>query len=72
MSRLITAIGGPGGLLLHSAATDQPPAIRLENWDNAPPSEPGSAAWDQVIELACDLATEVRLESVTGRASNAG
>lgn len=60
-----TAVGGPGGLLLHSAATDHSPAIRLELWDNTPPSDEGSTAWDQVLDLACDLATEARLQSVT-------
>ncbi|GLY34184.1 hypothetical protein Amsp01_002080 [Amycolatopsis sp. NBRC 101858] len=58
-------VGGPGGLLLHSAATDHAPAVRLETWDSAPPGEPDSAAWDHVLELACDLTTEVRLQSVT-------
>ncbi|WP_372672691.1 hypothetical protein [Amycolatopsis kentuckyensis] len=60
-----TAVGGPGGLLLHSAATDHSPAVRIELWDSPAPSEPGHDAWDHVLELACDLATEARLQSVT-------
>lgn len=60
-----TAVGGPGGLLLHSAATDHSPAIRVELWDGTPTSEPGSANWAQILELTCDLATEARLQSVT-------
>jgi len=57
------AVGGPGGLLLHSAATDHYPAVRLELWDDAPPNSPDG--WDQVAELTCDLQSAVRLQSVT-------
>jgi hypothetical protein len=57
------AVGGPGGLLLHSAATDHYPAVRLELWDDAPPSAPDY--WDHVLELTCDIQSAVRLQSVT-------
>jgi hypothetical protein len=57
------AVGGPGGLLLHSAATDHYPVVRLELWDDAPPTTPDG--WDQVVELTCDLQSAVRLQSVT-------
>jgi hypothetical protein len=61
------AVGGPGGLLLHSAATDHHPAVRLELWDGTPPAAPGT--WDHILELTCDLDTEVRLQSVTATSS---
>lgn len=61
------AIGGPGGLLLHSAATDHYPAVRLELWDDTPPAAPGT--WNHVLDLTCDLDTEVRLQSVTATSS---
>ncbi|VVJ17212.1 Uncharacterised protein [Amycolatopsis camponoti] len=57
------AVGGPGGLLLHSAGTDHYPAVRLELWDVDP--LPGLGDWDQVVEVACDLSDLVRLQSVT-------
>ncbi|MEU0790686.1 hypothetical protein ABZ342_11510 [Amycolatopsis sp. NPDC005961] len=57
------AVGGPGGLLLHSAGTDHYPAVRLELWDADP--LPGLGDWDQVVEVACDLRDLVRLQSVT-------
>jgi hypothetical protein len=57
------AVGGPGGLLLHSAATDHYPAVRLELWDAAPPTAPDG--WDHVLELTCVLDSAVRLQSVT-------
>jgi hypothetical protein len=57
------AIGNPGGLVLHSAASDHYPAVRLELWDGAPPAAAGD--WDQVVELMCDLESGVRLQSVT-------
>ena len=56
-------VGGDGGLLLHSAANDHYPTVRLELWDGAPPAAPGS--WDHVLELTCDLQAAVRLQSVT-------
>ncbi|GLW90363.1 hypothetical protein [Actinokineospora globicatena] len=58
-----TAVGGPGGLLLHSAANDHYPTVRLELWDGVPPTAPGD--WDEVLELACDIDSAVRLQSVT-------
>ncbi|MEV8442159.1 hypothetical protein AB0425_32690 [Actinosynnema sp. NPDC051121] len=61
------AVGGAGGLLLHSAATDHCPAVRLELWDDAPPSAPDD--WDHVVELTCDLQSAVRLQSVTATCS---
>jgi hypothetical protein len=57
------AVGGPGGLLLHSAATDHHPAVRLELWDEEPPAEAGR--WDVVLDLTCELETGVRLMSIT-------
>jgi hypothetical protein len=57
------AVGGPGGLLLHSAANDHYPAVRLELWDSTPPAAAGG--WDHVLDLTCDLGTDVRLQSVT-------
>ena len=42
--------------------TDHYPTVRIEVWDDTPPS-PGN--WDQSLDLTCDLATEVRLQSVT-------
>lgn len=57
------AVGGPGGLLLHSAATDHYPTVRLELWDDTPPIT--SDGWDHVLELTCDLGSAVRLQSVT-------
>ena len=57
------AAGGPGGLLLHSAATDHYPTVRLELWDGAPPTAQGD--WDQLVDLTCDLDSAVRLQSVT-------
>ena len=42
------AVGGPGGLLLHSAGTDHYPAVRLELWDADP--LPGPGDWDQVVD----------------------
>ncbi|MFI5589092.1 hypothetical protein ACIA5G_28825 [Amycolatopsis sp. NPDC051758] len=56
------AVGGPGGLLLHSAATDHHPAVRLELWDEEPPADGG--AWDSVLDLACELDSGVRLLSI--------
>ncbi len=56
-------VGGPGGLLLHSAATDHSPAVRLELWDDVPPIT--ADGWDHVLELTCDLDSAVRLQSVT-------
>ena len=61
------AVGGPGGLLLHSAGTDHYPAVRLELWDADP--LPGPGDWDQVVEVACDLSDLVRLQSVTATQS---
>ncbi|MET9002285.1 hypothetical protein [Amycolatopsis sp. Hca4] len=58
-----TAVGGAGGLLLHSAATDHAPAVRIELWDGAPAGD--TAEWDEVLDLTCDLAADVRLQSVT-------
>ena len=58
-----TAVGGAGGLLLHSAATDHSPAVRVELWDSAPPGD--TAEWNQVLDLRCDLAADARLQSVT-------
>ncbi|RJQ81552.1 hypothetical protein D5S17_04970 [Pseudonocardiaceae bacterium YIM PH 21723] len=57
------AVGGAGGLLLHSAANDHYPAVRVELWD----SDPGAASgeWDHVLVLDCDLREQVRLRSVT-------
>jgi hypothetical protein len=57
------AVGGAGGLLLHSVANDHYPAVRLELWDGVPPAAPGK--WDQVLDLTCDLGSGVRLQSVT-------
>jgi len=57
------AVGGPGGLLLHSAATDHYPLVRLELWNDAPPA--ASGRWDHVLELTCDVQSAVRLQSVT-------
>ncbi|PRY40546.1 hypothetical protein CLV43_106283 [Umezawaea tangerina] len=45
------AVGGLGGLLLHSAATDYYPAVRLGLWDDAPPTIPGGR--DHVLEVTC-------------------
>ncbi|WIV61372.1 hypothetical protein [Amycolatopsis nalaikhensis] len=59
-----TAVGGAGGLLLHSSATDHYPTVRVELWDGTPPGDERSG-WAEVLELTCDLATEVRLQSVT-------
>ncbi|WP_103352193.1 hypothetical protein [Amycolatopsis sp. CA-128772] len=61
------AVGGPGGLLLHSAGTDHHPAVRLELWDADPLPRPGE--WDRVVEVACDLGDLVRLQSVTAARS---
>ncbi|UOZ04882.1 hypothetical protein [Amycolatopsis sp. WQ 127309] len=61
------AVGGPGGLLLHSAGTDHYPAVRLELWDSEP--LPGLGDRDQFIEVACDLSDLVRLQSVTATQS---
>jgi hypothetical protein len=57
------AVGGPGGLLLHSAATDHYPQVRLEFWDGPPSAEPGS--WGHVLELNCEVQSPVRLQPVT-------
>lgn len=57
------AIGKPGGLLLHSAANDHYPTVRLELWDGAPPA--AARNWDQVVDLTCDLESGVRLQSIT-------
>ncbi|WIV52928.1 hypothetical protein [Amycolatopsis nalaikhensis] len=59
-----TAVGGAGGLLLHSAATDHYPTVRVELWDYSPPNDQHSG-WDQVLDLTCDLTSEIRLQSVT-------
>jgi len=59
------AAGGPGGLLLHSAATDHYPAVRVELWDGTPPADDGPSRWDEVLELTCDLTAQTRLQSVT-------
>jgi hypothetical protein len=56
------AVGGPGGLLLHSAGNDHYPTVCLELWDGAPPTAPGD--WDQIVDLTCDLQSEVRLQTV--------
>lgn len=61
------AVGGPGGLLLHSAATDHHPAVRLELWDADPLPRQGD--WDRVVEVACELSDQVRLQSVTAAQS---
>lgn len=60
-----TAVGGPGGLLLQSAATDHYPAIRIELWDDTPPADDRHSGWDQVLELTCDISAQTRLQSVT-------
>ncbi|MEU4672615.1 hypothetical protein AB0F91_32720 [Amycolatopsis sp. NPDC023774] len=60
-------LGGAGGLLLHSAGNDHDPAVRVELWDTEPPAAPGE--WDQVVTVACDLADQVRLQSVTAALS---
>jgi hypothetical protein len=57
------AAGGPGGLLLHSAATDHYPTVRLELWDGAAPAVPDT--WDRIVDVTCDLRSAVRLQSVT-------
>lgn len=62
------AVGAPGGLLLHSAATDHYPVVRLELWDGAPP--PSSDDWDHVVEVTCDVDSAVRLQSVTAAQSD--
>jgi hypothetical protein len=56
-------VGGAGGLLLHSAGNDHDPTVRVELWDAEPPAAPGE--WDRVVTVACDLADQVRLQSVT-------
>jgi hypothetical protein len=61
------AVGGPGGLLLHSAGTDHYPAVRLELWDSEP--LPGLGEGDRIVEVACDLSDLVRLQSVTATPS---
>lgn len=62
------AVGGPGGLLLHSAATDHYPVVRLELWDDRPPTVSGY--WDRVLELTCEVQSAVRLQSVTATHSD--
>lgn len=62
------AVGGPGGLLLHSAATDHYPVVRLELWNDAPPT--ASGYWDHVLELTCEVQSAVRLQSVTAAHSD--
>ncbi|MEO6083861.1 MAG: hypothetical protein ABIQ18_12240 [Umezawaea sp.] len=42
----------------HSAATDHHPAVRLELWDDAPPTAPDG--WDHVLEPTCDVQSAVR------------
>lgn len=57
------AVGKPGGLLLHSAATDHHPLVRLELWDSTPPTATGN--WNQILDVTCDLDSGVRLQSIT-------
>jgi hypothetical protein len=64
------AIGGDGGLLLHSAATDHYPTIRLEAWDSTPAGHGEHERWDHVLNLTCDLEAEARLQSVTATPGN--
>ncbi|MEV4599856.1 hypothetical protein AB0K15_20960 [Amycolatopsis sp. NPDC049253] len=60
-------LGGAGGLMLHSAGNAHDPAVRVELWDTEPPAAHGE--WDQVVTVACDLADQVRLQSVTAAMS---
>jgi hypothetical protein len=46
-------------------ATDHYPTVRIELWDDAPPDDAKQRGWDQIVNLTCDLTTEVRLQSVT-------
>ncbi|MEV8612585.1 hypothetical protein AB0383_32440 [Amycolatopsis sp. NPDC051373] len=42
-------------------------AVRVELWDAEPPAAYGE--WDQVLAVVCDLADQVRLQSVTAAMS---
>ncbi|MEV6902642.1 hypothetical protein [Amycolatopsis sp. NPDC051372] len=42
-------------------------AVRVELWDAEPPAAHGE--WDQVLAVVCDLADQVRLQSVTAAMS---
>ena len=61
------AVGGPGGLLCKSSATDHYPDVRIELWSAAPPES--DAEWEERADVTIQVTGDVRLQSVTAALS---
>jgi hypothetical protein len=57
------AVGGPGGIVFLSQASDHYPQVRIELWSGRP--EPIIEDWDASGELTTNLASAVKLKSLT-------
>jgi len=57
------SLGGPGGIVFLSQASDHYPSVRIEVWSSRP--EAGAARWDATEELTTNLTDDVRLRSRT-------